>query len=77
MYARDYIIVTIIYLTVPPDKKMVSEELGDKNVSNDVLTTGRKKFFEWSDIIAMGKIFSNEQREADVMVVELLTSKMT
>ena len=77
MYARDYIIVTVIYLSVPTDKKMLSEELGDKNVSADILTTGRKKFFEWGDIIAVGKIIPNEAREMDVMVIEILTTKVT
>jgi hypothetical protein len=35
------------------------------------------KFFEWADIIGVAKVFPNDSREKDIMVVEVLISKMS
>lgn len=56
---------------------MLSEELSDQNVSMDIITTERKKFFDWSDGIAVAKIFPNESRGKDIFLIEILMSKLS
>ncbi len=69
--------MTVIYLSAPSNRKMLSEEIEDQKVPADIVKTVRKKFFEWSEGIAMAKIFPNESRDADIMLVEILTPKLT
>ena len=56
---------------------MLSEDLIDQDIAQDVLSTMRKKFFEWSDAIATAKIFPNDSREKDIFVIEILSNKLT
>lgn len=66
----------------PANKKMLSEDLsqaalgGDKQVQ-DVINQTRKKFYEWEDGIAMARLSPDDGREQDLLVIELLTTKLT
>ena len=74
---REYSLVTVVYLSEPKGRRLLSEELGDLPLSADVVTTQRRKFFEWSDNIATARVFPNEQRNTDLLFVEILTTKLT
>lgn len=41
------------------------------------MATERKKFFEWKDVIAVGKVFPNESRDTDIFVIEIMTKKLS
>jgi hypothetical protein len=56
---------------------MLSEELRKDHVSQDVLATERRKFYDWGDSIAVAKIFPNDSREKDILLIEILTTKIS
>eukprot|EP00347_Sterkiella_histriomuscorum_P011567 403371965 len=81
-FYRDYVVVTVLYLAQPLNKKMLSEELqeaqlGGNQQQQDITNSVRKKFFEWTDGIATAKIFANDSREQDTIIIELLSTKLT
>ena len=69
--------VTVLYLQQPKNKKMLSEELREESVSQDILINERKKFFDWGDVVAVAKVFPNDSREKDIIVFEVLTTKFS
>ncbi|CDW76345.1 UNKNOWN [Stylonychia lemnae] len=79
---RDYVVTTVLYLVQPTSKKMLSEDLveiqlGGEQQQQDITTTVRKKFFEWSEGIAIAKIFPNDSKEQDTLLIELLSTKLS
>lgn len=56
---------------------MVSEILHFSPLEKNVLSTMRRKFFDWNDVIATSKIFNNETTERDVFSIEVLAEKLS
>lgn len=56
---------------------MLSEELSDVGLAQDVITTERKKFFDWNESIAVAKLFPNDSREKDIFLIEILGCKLS